>query len=214
MLICACLAVTLAWRFRERESTEKDTVRGAQAAGQNAAATASARRRADAIRAQLEDRYPTKTNHQLQNVGNAGNPDISNTFGAQSARGLQPMPAPVGSGNQVDQPLGAYIREVMKKQFLPLGASCYETLSRKYPDAAGSILLDVTIIGDRSVGGVVDSVKIDESPSLKDDQLITCVRESMYAVVFQPPPDGQPRVTFTMPLDFSPDPPDAAPSRM
>jgi hypothetical protein len=138
---------------------------------------AVARRRADAVRARL-----------------AAQPHAAPNFPS--------MPAAIGSGSQKGLPLGDYLDDVVHREFMPMGATCYADLVRKQPDAGGSVVLDVAIAGDSAVGGVVDSVDVDAGASLAQNDFITCVRESMMAMTFKAPPNG--RVTFTLPLEFSP----------
>jgi hypothetical protein len=123
---------------------------------------------------------------------------------AQRAPEPLTMPAPVGSGNQVNQALGAYVRAVMQQQFFPLAKSCYENLLAKRKAQSGKVVFNVRVVGDASVGGVVDAVEVEPSSSLRDEELVTCVRESMFSVQFDAPPPGEKEVTFTMPIDFSP----------
>jgi hypothetical protein len=123
---------------------------------------------------------------------------------AQRAPEPATMPAPVGSGNQVNQALGAYVHAVMQQQFFPLAKSCYENLLAKRKDQSGKVVFNVRVVGDASVGGVVDGVEVEPSSSLRDEELVTCVRESMFSVQFDAPPAGEKEVTFTMPIDFSP----------
>lgn len=120
---------------------------------------------------------------------------------------IEQMPAPVGSGNQVDQPLGKYLHDTVQRDFMPMSIDCYKDFLSRQPDAGMSMLVDVTIAGDKGVGGVVDSVTVDSGGLPDDDSFVTCLRESMMSMVFDAPPQGQHQVTFTMPIDFSPQPP-------
>lgn len=137
-------------------------------------AIASARRKADAVRAQLHRSAPNYAN----------------------------MPAPIGSGTQKGLPLGDYLDDVIHREFFPMGEACYADFLRTRPDAGGSLVLDVVIAGDSAVGGVVDSVDVDAGATLAQNDFITCVRESMMAMTFKAPPGGH--VTFTLPMEFSP----------
>jgi hypothetical protein len=114
------------------------------------------------------------------------------------------MSPTVGSGNQSKQPLGEYIRGVVAEHFLPLAGSCYEELLARKPGKEGSVVLDFVISGDDDVGGVVDQVEFGKGTSLDDPEFGTCMRESMYAVVFDAPPDGQHYVTVTYPFNMKP----------
>ncbi|MES1177842.1 MAG: hypothetical protein ABUL62_26190 [Myxococcales bacterium] len=98
------------------------------------------------------------------------------------------MPAPAGSGNQSNSPLGRYVQDVVKRQFFPIANSCYEDALHAQPDAGGSITLNVTVVGDEAVGGVVDSVEVDKDSTIVDPEFVTCLRESMYALSFAAPP--------------------------
>jgi hypothetical protein len=155
----------------------------------SAEAIASARRKADAVRARLA----------AQRATGAANYPTQRTTGAAN---YPSMPTPIGSGTQKGLPLGDYLDDVIQREFMPMGATCYADLVRKQPDAGGGVILDVAIAGDPSVGGVVDSVDVDAGATLAQNDFITCVRESMMAMTFKAPPGG--RVTFTLPLEFSP----------
>ncbi len=118
------------------------------------------------------------------------------------------MPAPVGSGNQAGLALGNYVRGVVKEKFVPMAGSCYEEYLTKHPGKGGRAVISVKIVGDPSVGGVVDSATLAPSSTLRDDDFSTCVVESMMAMEFDAPPAGG-EVTFEYPFDFAPDPPPA-----
>jgi hypothetical protein len=148
---------------------------------------ASARRQADLVRTKLANR----------GAGTASAPAPTRDERAE-------MPSPVGSGNQKDQPLGQYVRRTVRQDFVPLAVSCYEELLASHPGVHGQLLLDVTIVGDRSVGGVVDAVELAPDSALTDERFTTCMRESMMAVVFDAPPAGKGRVTFKYPLELAP----------
>jgi hypothetical protein len=66
--------------------------------------------------------------------------------------------------------------------------------------------LDGKVVGDPSVGGVVDSVESRPESTLRDEGFLTCLRESLYAIRFAAPPDGEEEVTFTVPMEFAPEP--------
>lgn len=114
------------------------------------------------------------------------------------------MPAPDGSGNQASAPLGRYVAKVMEEQFAPLATSCYEQLLARKATAAGAVELEFSIAGDRAVGGVVLDVALGKGSTLSDAEFSTCITESMYAVVFDAPPDGHPTVTVTQSFEFAP----------
>jgi hypothetical protein len=114
------------------------------------------------------------------------------------------MPQPEGEGNQADKPLGKYVDRVLQEQFLPLAGSCYEELLARHPKLAGKVSLDFSIMGDPSVGGVVVDVAFGKGTTLKDASFQTCMSESMYAVVFDAPPEGHPTTTVTQSFELAP----------
>lgn len=114
------------------------------------------------------------------------------------------MPSPVGTGNQAKEALGRYVDAVMHEQFVPLAGSCYEALLERRPQAQGAVTLDFSIVGERSVGGVVLDVEVGLGPQLKGGDFETCLRESMYSVVFDAPPGEDGTVTVTQSFELSP----------
>lgn len=217
LLSCALIAVLFAMRTL-RSQRVKASLQNIEAKLPSAAASAApvvdsapntatsaneARRAADRVRALLAERRRAQA---------AQAPSPSASMASRNAA-APTMPMPAGSGNQANQALGAYVRDVMRKQFFPLASSCYANLLEHKPGVSGRLVLDVRIVGDSSVGGVVDSVELAADSNLRDEELLTCVRESMYAVQFDAPPGGQGEVTFTFPLTLSPSPPaSSAPS--
>jgi hypothetical protein len=109
-----------------------------------------------------------------------------------------------GSGNQADAALGNYVAHVMHDEFAPLATSCYEALLERDPSAEGSVLLQFSIAGDRSVGGVVIDASLGDESTLRNAEFSTCVSESLYSVVFDAPPEGHPTVTVKQSLEFAP----------
>jgi hypothetical protein len=114
------------------------------------------------------------------------------------------MPAPVGSGNQASQELGQYVQGTIRKQFVPLAGECYDELLAREPGARGTLVLAVVVGGHRSVGGVVEEVRVLPESTLDDPALVTCMVESMLATQFDAPPDDRDRVDFSYPFELSP----------
>ncbi|MEO7113223.1 MAG: AgmX/PglI C-terminal domain-containing protein [Polyangiaceae bacterium] len=109
---------------------------------------------------------------------------------------------PHGEGAS-DPALRDYIHQKIKDDYLPLAKSCYENALVKTPDLSGRLVMKFKIVGDKRVGGVVDSVETDPETTMHDDPFLQCVQESMMAVSFDAPPnDGS--VTVKYPLIFSP----------
>ncbi len=145
------------------------------------------RARADAIRARLKALY-----------GEA--PAASET--AQNKPNPQ-YPVMPHDPAQNDLALKDYIHQRIKDDYIPLAKSCYENALAKSPKLEGKLVISFRIVGDRRVGGVVDSADIDPSSTLADDDLSLCMKESMMSVSFDAPPDDKP-VTIKYPLELSP----------
>lgn len=126
-------------------------------------------------------------------------PSASSASRAPATDELVPMPEHDG---KIDPD---YIRDVFRSDFVPLAGKCYEGLLAER-DAGGMMGLRFEIVGDESVGGIVESVEIESDGGLDDPKLVECMRESMLAMTFRPPPRGG-RVTVTYPMELWPDPP-------
>jgi hypothetical protein len=96
------------------------------------------------------------------------------------------------------------VQSAVRQQFTPLAGGCYEELLARVPGSAGTLVLDLVIAGDSAVGGVVDHVEVAEGSDLNDPEFITCMRESMFAVVFEPPPAGHRYTTVRYPFSLAP----------
>lgn len=98
-----------------------------------------------------------------------------------------------------------YVREAIREQLMPIALECYNTALRQDPKLGGQITVKFTIIGEEEIGGVVESAEIDgEETTLDSEFLRECMRESVMAVTFDPPPNSG-RVDITYPFIFSPD---------
>jgi hypothetical protein len=72
------------------------------------------------------------------------------------------------------------------------------------PDPRGQIVFWFAIVGDEKVGGIVESVDVLDESTLRDPEMIECMRESFLSVTF-PPPKGGGFVTVKYPMMFAPD---------
>lgn len=113
-----------------------------------------------------------------------------------------------------EQPAGTldkgYIRERMRDDIVPLVQECYETLLEQAPNTGGRMVLKFAIMGDESVGGVIDAVELAEESEIHDPDFRECLTESTMSAVFDPP-EGGGRVEITYPLIFEVEPDEAAP---
>jgi hypothetical protein len=96
-----------------------------------------------------------------------------------------------------------YIQEVVREQVIDLLKECYNNALEREAAMSGKIVLEFTIVGDESVGGVVEEVLVGEGTTLLDPELGECVSESMASATF-PPPEGGGTVQVTYPFVFAP----------
>ena len=97
-----------------------------------------------------------------------------------------------------------YIREVVTEDLVPIAKECYESALEDDPELGGRLVLQFSIVGDASVGGIVDEVSIDEEGStLKHPSLGECMTESTATLLFDPPENGG-RVVVNYPFIFEP----------
>ncbi|MEO8878752.1 MAG: AgmX/PglI C-terminal domain-containing protein [Polyangiaceae bacterium] len=164
------------------ESNGSTSAAPAQKTAPNADAPQLDRARADAMRKQLRNLPP------LSPI-------------AKNANGTFPvMPAATDTNAE----LAHYIKDKIHADYMPLAKTCYESALVKAPNLGGRLVMKFRIVGDRRVGGVVDSAEVDPETTIQGDEFLTCVKESMMAVSFDAPPnDGHVDVTY--PILFSPD---------
>jgi hypothetical protein len=108
---------------------------------------------------------------------------------------------PRSLGNELDK---EYTFSRIKEHFIPLADSCYRSLLEQRPTAAGKVHFFFSIVGDETIGGVVESVSLeDERTTMDEPDFLNCVRESMLSVQFDPPPKYG-RATIGFDLEFAP----------
>lgn len=97
-----------------------------------------------------------------------------------------------------------YIRATITEQLLPVATECYESALVDDPKLAGTIVSEFTIVGAEDVGGVVEEAAIKADESTLDSEFVReCIRESLLAVTFEPPPDGG-QLQVTNAFEFRP----------
>ncbi len=102
-----------------------------------------------------------------------------------------------------DIELGArFIQERIREDFVPMAQGCYRELLQRKPEAEGDVVVGFEVMGDESVGGVVNSAEIRNESTLRDESLETCLRESFLSVYFDPPPAGA-VATIRFPFHFA-----------
>jgi hypothetical protein len=104
-----------------------------------------------------------------------------------------------------DEPAGnlskEYIRDTIREDLVPLVRECYDDLLQRDDAAEGRVVMQFDIVGDESVGGIVDDVVLTDATDLHEDDFSECVRESMASVIFDPP-EGGGIVQVTYPFIF------------
>jgi hypothetical protein len=113
----------------------------------------------------------------------------------------QPVALAPGRLTEDVEAYSGFIHEHIQQDFAPMAKGCYQDLLRREPTAHGDVIVGFTILGDPSVGGVVDSADVREESTLRDPSLETCLRESFLSVYFDPPPKGS-QITMRYPFHF------------
>jgi hypothetical protein len=95
-----------------------------------------------------------------------------------------------------------YIGAAVRNDFFPLARDCYAKAQEKDPTIAGSVVLAFNIVGDEKIGGIVEAVDVLDKSTLRDPDMIECMRQSFLSTTF-PPPEGGGTVTVEYPIVFS-----------
>lgn len=121
---------------------------------------------------------------------------------------------PARAAGDEDRPKGRYdpkyIQKHVREDMFPLMRECYEEALSRRPKLGGKLILTFTIAGDPSVGGIVEEADFAEDSSIQDEEMRTCVRESLMTLTFEKPPEGGGYVTVRYPIEFSADDEEAA----
>jgi hypothetical protein len=92
----------------------------------------------------------------------------------------------------------------MHTRWKTMARGCYDVANARAPGMAGNLVFHTVIVGDATVGGVVESVDLDEDRSIDDAELVACLRESILTLKF-PPPRGGAWYRFDFPASFGTD---------
>lgn len=84
----------------------------------------------------------------------------------------------------------AYITRVFSEQLMPLVQECDELARASNPKLSGMLNLNLDLVGDEDIGGVIDTIEPDPSNEVTDPTMMECVRESLLAITLPPPDDG------------------------
>ena len=104
---------------------------------------------------------------------------------------MPPEEAAPAPGNLTDRTGNhGYLMKVMNEDLVPLADECYALARETQPELAGMLVIDVEIIGDEDIGGVIESATPGQANELADPGLVECVRESLLSTTLPPPPQG------------------------
>lgn len=163
-----------------------------------------ARRARDAMRAQIVSELERKRSAAA----------ASATAKAPPREAPSQAPPARAAASDEDRPKGhydpKYIQKHVREDIFPLLRECYEEALSRRPKLGGKLILTFTIAGDPSVGGIVEEADFAEESSIQDEEMRTCVRESLMTLTFEKPPEGGGYVTVRYPIEFSADDEDAA----
>jgi hypothetical protein len=91
----------------------------------------------------------------------------------------------------------------IRDELVPLAIDCHLNFLAGDPAFTGMLVLEFDVLGDESVGGIVDDVRPGEKSTIVDPAFVECLCESMMTVNLDPPADGgQGHASFPLVLEF------------
>lgn len=94
-----------------------------------------------------------------------------------------------------------YLVKAMKEELMPLIDECLVMARERQPALSGFLIIDLEIISDEEIGGVVDTVGPGTDNEVVDPGLLECVTESILSATLPPPPEGgRDPVSFSVPV--------------
>jgi len=112
-----------------------------------------------------------------------------------------------GESSEIEEEEGNLNREYVRNQtmeLVPLIRECYQFALEDVPDVDGRIDIEVSLIGDPELGGLIENSKVVGGDFSEDSDFAECLRETMYALDLPAPEDGGSRV-FKIPFRFRPE---------
>lgn len=101
----------------------------------------------------------------------------------------------------------ADLMDAVNKDLLPLAEECYEAAVERDPTIAGMIDMNLEMVGDEDVGGIVESFELGDENEIQDAEMIECIRETTLSTLF-PAPEGTGRRGARITLRFEPEQPE------
>lgn len=94
-------------------------------------------------------------------------------------------------GNLIDRTGNhGHMVKVMNEDLMPLVDECYALARETQPELTGMLVLNVEMLGDEDIGGVVESAGLGPDSEIVDPELLECVQESLLSITLPPPPEG------------------------
>jgi hypothetical protein len=94
--------------------------------------------------------------------------------------------------------------EAVSKDLMPLADECYEAAVLRDPSIAGMVDINIDVVGDEDVGGIVESFELGDENEIQDEEMIECIRETTLSTLFPAPKDTGRRGT-RLTLKFAPE---------
>ena len=100
-----------------------------------------------------------------------------------------------------------YLSRVLSRDLMPLVDECHALVREEHPELAGMLVLDLEILGDEDIGGVVNTLEPGQGNEIAEPALLECVRESLLATTLPPPEQGG-RDAVSLSMRFDPPAPE------
>lgn len=97
------------------------------------------------------------------------------------------------------------LMDAVSKDLMPLADECYEAAVERDPSIAGMIDINLEVVGDEDVGGIVESFEFGAENEIEDEEMLECIRETTLSTLF-PAPEDTGRRGARLTLRFEPDP--------
>ncbi len=79
--------------------------------------------------------------------------------------------------------------EAVSEDLMPLADECYEAAVLRDPSIAGMLDINIELVGDEDVGGIVESFELGDENEIQDEEMVECIRETTLSTIFPAPKD-------------------------
>jgi hypothetical protein len=147
------------------------------------------RRIVDAM--QARERTTAREEGPADRGGGAAPPSRKAAEGTQQGDAKPPDDEASTPGNLIDRTGNhGHMVKVMNEDLMPLVDECYALARETQPELTGMLVLDVEMIGDEDIGGVIETAELGQGNEIVDPALVECVQESLLSTTLPPPPEG------------------------